>query len=382
MAPAVVAAVVRAGELGRALRPLPRSGTHKRERIVAVATRRAQVTRIRVMSLRVGAGLFVGAILIVAFLRLVNVSAVSRRLAHVSPGYAAACGAAFLGAYVVRALRWRCLLRPCRVAVGRIIAIYQVATFLNWLLPIRGGELAKCLLLRRSDGIPVSRSLATVSMDKAMDLVPAGALLVLLPFTGLRLSNALWILLLSALTVVGLVGALLGLAAWKRDRALALLTRVLGVLLPRSMREKLEPFVVSFLDTLLALMRQPRLLLLALAYTAAAVALDALFCLLAFKAIGLSIELPTILYGYTFYNLAFILPTPPGQLGSNELVGLLIFSGMFGLNRSGVAAMFLFSHPWTAILLTASGLLCLSAMGLSLRAAFRLAGDQRQREQT
>ena len=121
-------------------------------------------------------------------------------------------------------------------------------------------------------------------------------------------------------------------------------------------------------------------MLVAAGYTAVAVGLDALFCLLAFRAVGVAVAVPIVLYGYTFYNLAFILPTPPGQVGSNELVGLLIFSGLFGVNRSGVGAMFLFSHPWTAILMTSSGLICLSVMGLTLRSTLRLAGDPEPRE--
>jgi uncharacterized protein (TIRG00374 family) len=266
------------------------------------------------------------------------------------------------------------------VSVRRAVAIYQVATFLNWLLPIRGGELAKSLLLRRSDGIPVSRSLATVSMDKAMDLLPAIALLSLLPFVRLHLSRPLWVLLLSALVVVSGAGVVLALAAWRRDRALALLTRPLARVLPGGAWQRIEPFIARFLDTLLALVRQPRLMLIAAALTAVAVSFDALFCLLAFKAVGVGAALPVVLYGYTFYNLAFILPTPPGQVGSNELLGLLIFSGVFGLNRSGVGAMFLFSHPWTAILMTISGLLCLSVMGLSLRSTLRLAREPQEGE--
>jgi uncharacterized protein (TIRG00374 family) len=339
----------------------------------AASTPRVRPARIRTAALRTAAGLAVGALLILAFLRLVNVSAVYRRLEHLSIGYAVLCGVAFLAAYVVRALRWRVLLRPDEVPVLRVIGIYQVATFLNWLLPVRGGEVAKCLLLRRSDGIPVSRSLATVGMDKAMDLLPGVILLALLPFVHLHLSRPLWILLLSAMAVVGVLVLILALAAWRRERALALLTRPVAAVLPRSARQRVEPGIVLFVDTLLALIRQPRLMLLAAAYTAAAVALDALFCVLAFKAVGVAAALPIILYGYTFYNLAFILPTPPGQVGSNELVGLLIFSGVFGLNRSGVGAMFLFSHPWTALLMTLSGLLCLSLMGLNLRSTLRLA---------
>lgn len=321
--------------------------------------------------LRVAGGLCVGAVLLVAFLQLVNVSAVLAHLEHLNVALALLCGVPFLGAYVVRAMRWRVLLRPYEVSIARAAAIYQVATFINWLLPIRGGELAKPLLLRRTNGIPVSRSLATVSMDKAMDLLPAVALVALLPFAGLHLGHLLWLLLLLALLAVALAWVALALVAWRRERALSVLTRPLAKVLPEAARERVEPFITQFVDTLLALIRKPRVMFVAAAYTAAAVALDALFCLLAFRAVGVSVTLPVVLFGYTFFNLAFILPTPPGQVGSNELVGLLLFSGVLGVESSGVGAMFLFSHPWTAVLMTLSGLFCLSAMGLTLRRTLR-----------
>jgi uncharacterized protein (TIRG00374 family) len=344
----------------------------------ATAARHERGGRARTLAVRTVVGLGVGALLVAAFLRLVDVSAVYQRLTHLSIGFALLFGVAFLGAFVVRAMRWRCLLRPCEISIGRAAAIYQVATFINWLLPVRGGELVKSLLLRRSNGIPVSRSLATVSMDKAMDLIPAVALLALLPFVGLHLSRPLWVLLLSALAVVGAGVLVLGFVAWRRERALALLRRPIAALLPARARERVEPSLVIFVDTLLALVRQPRLMLTALAYTALAVNLDALSCVLAFKAVGVAVALPVVLYGYTLYNLAFILPTPPGQVGSNELIGLLIFSGVFSVDRTGVGAMFLFSHPWSSLLMTCSGLLCLSVMGLSLRSTLRLATDQEE----
>jgi uncharacterized membrane protein YbhN (UPF0104 family) len=137
-------------------------------------------------------------------------------------------------------------------------------------------------------------------------------------------------------------------------------------------------FIAGFLDTLLALLRQPRLLLIAAGYTAVAISLDAAFCLLAFRAVGVDVAIPVVLYGYTFFNLAFILPSAPGQIGSNEIIGLLIFSGLLHVSRTGVAAMFLFSHPWTGLLMTCSGLACLASMGLSLRAALHLARETKE----
>jgi uncharacterized protein (TIRG00374 family) len=333
---------------------------------------RARAARLRTAALRTAVGLAFGAILVIAFVRLVNIGDVYQRLQHLNFGYALLCGVAFLSAYVVRALRWRCLLRPCRVTVRRVVAIYYVAIFLNWLLPIRGGELAMSLLLRHSNGIPVSRSLPAVSMDKAMDLLAVVVLLAVLPFTPLRLNSALWILLLSTLALLVVGAGVIALAAWRRERTLALLLRPVTALLPARARDGIGGFIVAFVDTLLALVRRPRLLLLAAALTVVALSLDALFCLLAFWAVGVPVSVPVVLYGYTFFNLSFILPSPPGQVGSNELIGLLIFSGSFGLSRTGVGAMFLFSHPWTGLLMTCTGLACLSSMSLSLRSSLRL----------
>src|SRR5438105_14874227 len=90
------------------------------------------------LTLRLAAGLAVALLFLVTFLRLVNVSSVYQRLQHLSVGLAVLCGLVFLGAYVVRALRWRWFLAPHRVGVRRVEAIYQVAIFINWLLPVRG----------------------------------------------------------------------------------------------------------------------------------------------------------------------------------------------------------------------------------------------------
>ena len=329
---------------------------------------RVPAKRVRTLALRSAIGLVAGALLLLTFLRLTNLNGVLVRLEHLSVGYALLCGFPFLAAYVVRALRWRCFLRPDHVSVGRAVGIYQVATFVNWLLPVRGGEVVKCLLLRRTNGIPVGRSLATVSMDKAMDLLPAVVLLAVLPFAGLHLARALWVLLLTALAAVVLTAVLLGVAAWRRDVAQSTLTKLLP--------DRIEPSMAQFVDTLAGLVRQPGLMVTAVGYTAVAVLLDALFCVLAFKAVGVAVALPVVLYGYTFFNLAFILPTPPGQVGSNELVGLLLFAGALGMDKTGVGAMFVFSHPWTAVLMTISALACLSLMGISVGRALRLARER------
>jgi uncharacterized protein (TIRG00374 family) len=326
----------------------------------------------RKLMIRMALGLGVGASFGLIFLRLINFRAVSERLAHLNVSFALLSGLVFLSAYAVRALRWRSFLAPDKITARRAIGIYFIAIFLNWLLPVQGGELAKSGILRRTNGIPVSRSLATVMMDKAMDLFPAVALLTVVPLAHLQLSNGLWLLLMLPLVLLGVGGLVLALASWRHERTMTLLSRFFGAVLPRHVAERVEPFVVSFFDTLLTLFRKPRVLAIAIAYTAVAVTLDALFCYLAFRSVGTSLSLSVVLYGYTFYNLAYILPTPPAHLGSNELIGLLIFSGMFGASRTAVGAMFLFSHPFTGILMTVTALFCVRAIGLDFRSTLEL----------
>jgi uncharacterized protein (TIRG00374 family) len=332
-------------------------------------------SRGRTVALRMALGLGVGAIFVLIFLQLIDIRSVASRLERLNVWFALLCGAVFLSAYAVRALRWRSFLAPDKVGAGRVIGIYYVAVFLNWALPVQGGEIAKSVMLRRSNGIPVSRSLATITMDKAMDLLPAVVLLTVVPLAGLQLSGPLWALLSFALVILG--GALLTLAfaSWRPDRTQAALSRALRPMLPRALFDRVEPFIAQFVETLLALFRKPRVLLVATGFTAVAVLLDALFCYFAFRAVGVTLSWPVVLFGYTFYNLAYILPTPPAHIGSNELVGLLVFSTLFGVDRSAVGAMFLFSHPWTGFLMTVTAVTCVKATGMNLRATLRLQSD-------
>ena len=324
------------------------------------------------IAIRMALGVAVGGLLVFAFLHLVNLSAIGERLRHLNPLLAMLSGLVFLSAFAVRALRWRRFLAPDKVPARCVISIYFIAAFLNWLLPVQAGELMKTLLLRRSQGIPVSRSLATVGMDKSMDLLPGVALVATVPFLHLHLSPTLWVLTCVASAAVVSGCTVVGLVTWQGAWAVGRLSRVLRAVLPGRVFVRVDPFLAGFVDALHVLSRKPRVLLGAGAMTFVAVGLDALFCFLAFRAVGVAMTFPIALVGYTLYNLAFILPTPPGHLGSNELMGLLVFSGVFGFSRSAVGTMFVFSHPWTGILLTASGFVCARLMGVDLRASPRL----------
>jgi uncharacterized protein (TIRG00374 family) len=296
--------------------------------------------------------------------------------------YALLCGCAFLAAFSIRGVRWKLFLNPLgKVSTLKAVQLFLVGVFLNFLLPIRGGEVAKSLMLKRVANIPISQSLPTVAMDKALDLLPALIIMAIVPVLGIQMDIRLWL-------VLGLVGLLLimliafiALAAWKRDAAIILLQRMTRAL-PTGAGSKIEGFATNFVDALLAGARQPKIFIPAVLLTIAAVLCDGLFALLAFWTVGVSIPFGLAIFGYAVYNLFYILPNPPGQVGSNEVFGLLVFSGLLHLDPHGVTAMFIFSHPWAAVIQTVVGMGCLSALGLTLSTAMKVQSGNVKGEMT
>jgi len=275
-------------------------------------------------------------------------------------------GVAFLMAWSLRGMRWKLFLNPVgKVSTLQAIGLYQVGVFLNFLLPIRGGEVVKCFMLKSSTSIPVSKSLPTVAMDKALDLLPALFIIALVPLLGVQMDIKLWLVLwfVSGILISLLFFVLL--SAWKRDSAIHLLQKLTS-LLPKAISGKVEGFTTSFVDSLLLVASQPRIFLPASLLTIVAVLCDGLFAMLAFWTIGFHISFGIALFGYSVYNMFYILPTPPGQVGSNEAVGLLVFGGLLHIPPTQVIAMFVFSHPWAAVLMCTTGLICLSALGLTI----------------
>jgi uncharacterized protein (TIRG00374 family) len=234
-------------------------------------------------------------------------------------------------------------------------------------------------MLKRTSNIPVSKSLPTVAMDKALDLMPALLIMAIVPFLGIKMDIKLWI-------VLALVGGLLiflvgfiAMAVWKRNAAIRLLQRMTGML-PQSIGSKISGFATGFVDSLLAGASQPRIFIPAILLTLVAVTFDGVFAMLAFWTIGYPISFGTAIFGYTVYNMFYILPTPPGQVGSNEAIGLLVFAGLLHLPAVKVTAMFVFSHPWSALLMTVTALLCLSALGLKLSSAMKVQTESEEAE--
>ncbi len=290
--------------------------------------------------------------------------------------FASLAAASFIMAFSIRGARWRLFLsRVCEISTLKAIQIFWVAVFLNFLLPIQGGEVAKSLILKRTRGVPISTSLPTVAMDKSLDLLPALGIMAAVPFIpGIHMSATLWIILsLVSSILLGIIFTV-ALMAWNRGAATRFIQVMLKIL-PRGIGGRIEGFALGFVDSLLAGASNLRTFIPAVLLTCVAIFCDGLFAWFAFLAVGVStMGFGTAIFGYITYNMFSILPNPPGQVGSNELAGVLVFSGLLGFPKASILAMFVFSHPLAALLMTTMCLLCLSGLGISLTSATKLNG--------
>ena len=285
-------------------------------------------------------------------------------------------GAAFLLTFFIRSLRWKLFLSSIStVSTSTASRVFLVCVFINFLLPVSSGEIAKTLMLKRIAGVPISRSLPTVAMDRSLDLLPALVIMIVMPLLGMRMDIKLWV-------VLGIVGGIfivlisfIGLTVWKRDTAIAILHKITSIL-PGVIGGKIEAFATGFVDSLLTNTSRPHIFLPALALTCLAVVCDSLYAMFAFWTIGFPISFGTVIFGYTVYNLFFILPTPPGGVGSNEAVGLLVFTGLLHLPADKVAAMFIFAHIWFALLLCLTALICLKTLGLTISTIMKVQPEE------
>jgi uncharacterized protein (TIRG00374 family) len=276
-------------------------------------------------------------------------------------------GLAFVAAFTFRGIRWKFFLnRVEKLPVLKVVRIYWIGVFINFLLPVQGGELAKSMILKRVGNIPISQSLPTVAIDKALDLVPVLFIIAIVPFIpGIHMNLSLWLILaLVGGILVGLI-VVVALTAWNRNMAIALINFFLR-LLPKGIGGKIEGFAMGFVDSLLAGASNPASFIPALILTGLAVACEGIFAWEGFQAVQLPMNFGIATFGYAVYTMFAILPTPPAGVGTNEGAKEIVFTALLGFNNIKVNAMAILVHPVCALLIGAIGLISLQTLGLTL----------------
>ncbi len=249
-----------------------------------------------------------------AFAR-VHPAEMGRALRQASWGWLLPAMALLFAAHWLRALRWRFLLEPVqRVPTGPLLAALLIGYMCNVFLPAHLGELVRANLLGRQRRLPPAAVLASVVVERLIDvfslLALFGLAMALFPFPAFVRISGLAILAASAPLFL-----LLLLMRRHRNRTLAALAW-LGRPLPRAWQPRLQRLANSFLDGLVPLGRWHRYPLVALLSVAIWLGYLASYRLIFFafpQTAALSWMAALVLLVIT--SLSVLVPSTPGYVG-------------------------------------------------------------------
>lgn len=301
----------------------------------------------------------------------VNAGRIRELIAGVAPSWLLLAAVLYISAYFVRSLRWRLVLRPVKeITVVESFSMFMAGYFLNYIIPIRAGELAKSFFLKRLKDVPISASLPTVFVDKLLDLLSIILVVLMIPMISGSLNRYVTSLILAVLAVF-ILGVLLLVFAVTREKATARFLARAVAWLPSKIEQRLTGWIGLFVRGMGVAKRNLRATSALLGLTGLAVLIDALYFSIMFRAFPIEIPFLKVLFGYTLIYLSYILPTPPAQIGHNETVMVLIFAVGLGLNREEVSAVMILAHLLTGLMITGVGLWAFGSMSIRVTESFR-----------
>lgn len=233
---------------------------------------------------------------------------------------------------VVRCQRWRLLLRPVgNIALLPLVSATSIGFLCNMILPLRVGEVVRPVMLARRTSTPVSSVLASVLLERLLDLLTIllflGLVMCLVPVSDTIRQSGIVFLALAVIAVTAVMTLqrqhplALGFARWALAR------------MPTGIRERAEAALQSFIGGLQGI-GEGSVLVRIFAYSiylwaviAAVFGVGFLACDLPVPAVSGSLALVTVVAG------AVSAPSAPGFIGTFQ-AGCILALGLFGVSRA------------------------------------------------
>ncbi len=235
----------------------------------------------------------------------------------------------------IRAYRWHVLLRPLHdIPTRDVFPILIVGYAANNILPLRVGEVVRAWVLEQRYGVRKSAALATIAVERLFDgitmLLFIGGAATVVGLNAELQHVALVAAAIFAAAIAVLVILLAGGAV--RDRLLRLVLRPL----PAPLAARVERMAESFLAGLGVLTRRGDLALVAVT-SVVAWGFEASMYWTVARAFGLplagAMTQAAALLTTAIANLATLVPSGPGYVGTFEAGVLLAVNGALGISR-------------------------------------------------
>lgn len=277
----------------------------------------------------------------------------------------------YIMAYFVRSYRWNRLLKTIKKFSVWQTYIWSLAgNFVNYLIPIRAGEVAKAVIVKKTTNTSISLILPSIFIDKFFDTVGIFVILLMMPFLDIEIVPVLqW--LIGMLIFVFIIGMFVLLYAVIAEEKLKTMLKKFFSFIPNKIEDKVFSVIELFVEGTAMFKHNGRTIFEVIGLTVVGVLLDGLYFYFMFRAFGFAdVSLVLIFFGYTLLNLSYILPQPPAQLGSNEWLMSIIFVSGIGMLQAQANSLILVAHILTGIIVTVMGIMSLSMVGMKIVECF------------
>ncbi len=257
----------------------------------------------------------------------------------------------FLGG-LVRLARLKIVLTPLvKVPLLSIVMIGWAASFFNFLLAMRAGELTKGYYLKKLYGSSFVQATSAVLVDRLADFLLMTLSILMIGFFG---GGDLFPPLLLAVVFIVPLG-ILYLLAWQGVRIFSLFESLV-LQLDFPYQEKILDLFDNLIKGFAVARWNPQALLLVFFLSFAALILDTTGLFFMFRAFSVSAPFLLVLLANSLFALSFLIPSPPAYIGTVEVAGSLIFILILSLGKNLAASVTLFFHIYSAFVVGLLGL--------------------------
>ncbi len=272
----------------------------------------------------------------------------------------------------IRALRLKIFLSEVKkIPLINLVFLNGLALMLNFFIPIRAGEIAKGVYLNTHYQLNLGKSVIWIFLDRFVDFL---AVLLLASVLLFFVPTSLSITFIKIITIIFVLALLLTyFAIFQRDFSQKVVNFLIPLLIEKHIKIYFDRFSNFILEAFSILNRHPKDLALMTLATVLAYAADASIWYFTFTALGSNQDFLKMYLGQLLSALTYLIPAAPGYVGSAEVSGLLILSGVFGISRNLASAMIVLFHILSVIFVLVFGLVSLFSLKIDLGVIFRKA---------
>ncbi len=307
----------------------------------------------------------IGVILIIFWVKLVNINEVLLAIQKANLWMTLPFIACFMLSNLLRSLRLKLLLSEFKIPLKNVIFLNYLSQLLSFTIPLRVGEVTKGVYLSIEYPIVFSKALIWTFLDRFLDfwfiLILSAVLLLFLP-TNLPKTFPNYIFLSVVVISIGVIFLLIFPKTIKKFFSV-----IKNILIWEKFKKIFIKITDFFVDNIHFLNKGPKKTTILFILTILALISDGMSWYFILAAVlGPNLGFPKIFLGSLLASLTFLIPAAPGYVGSAEASALVVFSYGLGFDKTAVSAIAVLFHILTLSSILFFGLISLYFLKFNL----------------